>query len=129
VKAFDIFIESAFLQRRRYGLSKPFVNIIIRLHKHAAIKVEIGLDDSEFERFNGVQQGSCEGPVLFLFIMQAALETMKWPVPKPEFCIRENGVTMCKRTGRKRGTTKYKHSCSLLESGRHRPPLELLRNF
>ena len=26
--------------------------------------------------------------------MQAAMETMKWPVPKPEFCTRVNGVTM-----------------------------------
>jgi hypothetical protein len=54
-----------------------------------------------------------EGPVLFLFIMQAALETMKWPVPKPEFCTRENGVTMGERTERNRGTTKHEHGCSL----------------
>ena len=34
----------------------------------------------------GVRQGSCEGPVLFLFIMQAAMETLEWPegVSKPE---------------------------------------------
>jgi hypothetical protein len=37
--------------------------------------------------------------------MQAALETMKWPVPKPEFCTLENGVTMGERTEQKRGTT------------------------
>ena len=36
----------------------------------------------------GVRQGSCEGPVLFLFIIQAALETLEWPVSKPEFCTR-----------------------------------------
>jgi hypothetical protein len=45
--------------------------------------------------------------------MQAALETMKWPVPKPEFCTRENRVTMGERTERKRGTIKYEHGCSL----------------
>jgi hypothetical protein len=62
------------------------------------MKVKIGSADSKIESSIGVRQGSCEGPALFLFIMQAALETMKWPVPKPEFFIRENGVTMSERT-------------------------------
>jgi hypothetical protein len=38
---------------------------------------------------------------------------MKWPVPKPEFFIRENGVTMSERTEWKRGIIKHKHGCSL----------------
>jgi hypothetical protein len=38
-----------------------------------------------------VRQGSCEGPILFLFILQAALETMHWPVPKPAFRTRDVG--------------------------------------
>jgi hypothetical protein len=41
--------------------------------------------------------------------MQAALETMKWPVPNPEFCTRENGVPMGERTERKRGTINHEH--------------------
>jgi hypothetical protein len=45
--------------------------------------------------------------------MQVALETMKWPVPKPEFRTRENGVTMGERTERKRGTIKHEPGCSL----------------
>jgi hypothetical protein len=80
---------------RRYlqcydGLPNYFVDIIIRLHKNATFKLKIGSVDSELESSIGVRQGSSEGPVLFLFIMQAALETMKWPVPKPEICTREN---------------------------------------
>jgi hypothetical protein len=62
--------------------------------------MKIGSVDSEFESSIGVRQGSCEGPVLFLIIKQAAIETMKWPVPKPKFCSRENGVTMGERTER-----------------------------
>jgi hypothetical protein len=89
------------------------VNITIRLHKSAKIKVKIGSVDSEIESFIGVRQGSCEGPVLFLFIIQAALETMKWPVTKPEFFTRENGVTMFERTERKRGTIEHENGCSL----------------
>jgi hypothetical protein len=38
---------------------------------------------------------------------------MKWPVPKPEFCTRENGVTMCECPERKPGTIKHEYGCSL----------------
>ena len=31
------------------------------------------------DRSIGVRQGACEGPILLLFIMQAAPETMEWP--------------------------------------------------
>jgi hypothetical protein len=114
VKAFDtVPREALFAVLRRYGLPNHFVNIIIRLHKNAKIKEKIGSVDSEIESSIGVQQGSCAGPVLFLFITQAALETMKWPVPKPEFYTREDGVTMGERTERKRGTIKHEHVCSL----------------
>jgi hypothetical protein len=46
-------------------------------------------------------------------MMQAALETMKWPAPKPEVFTRENGVTEGERTERKRGTIKHEHVYSL----------------
>ena len=36
----------------------------------------------------GVWQGSCEGPISFLFIVQAAMETLTWPVAKPAFRTR-----------------------------------------
>jgi hypothetical protein len=99
VKAFNTVPRDAlFAVLRRYGLPNNFLNIIIRLHKNAKTKVKIGSVNSEIKSSIGVQQGSCEGPVLFLFIMQAALETMKWPVPKPEFGTHENGVTMGERT-------------------------------
>jgi hypothetical protein len=80
---------------------------------NAKVKVKIGSVDSELESSTEVRQGPREGPFLLLFIMQAALETMKWPVPKEEFCIRVNVVTMGERTERKRGTKDYEHSCSL----------------
>jgi len=54
--------------------------------------VKFGEVDSKIDSTIGVRQGSCEGPVLFLFIMQAAMET-EWPdgVSKPEFMNREYG--------------------------------------
>ena len=39
----------------------------------------------------GVRQGSNSGPVLFLYIMQAAMETMEWPVAEPQFCTAKKG--------------------------------------
>jgi hypothetical protein len=45
--------------------------------------------------------------------MQAALETTKWPVPKPEFCSCKNGVTMGERTEQKRGIIKHENGCLL----------------
>ena len=45
--------------------------------------------------------------------MQAAMETMKWPVPKPEFRTRANGVTMGEKSGRKRGATSIDFWLSL----------------
>ena len=56
------------------------MNVVTRLHEKAKIKVKVGEVESELESSIGVRQGSCEGPVLFLFIMQAAMETVMWPV-------------------------------------------------
>ena len=108
VKAFDsVSREALCAVLRRFGLPDHFVNVVIRLHEKAKIKVKVGEVESEMESSIGVRQGSCEGPVLFLFIMQAAMETMKWPVPKPEFCTRANGVTMGEKSERKRGATAF----------------------
>ena len=43
---------------------------------------------------------------LFLFIMQAALETMDWPVDKPQFHTREAGEVTGEKWDRKRGGTE-----------------------
>ena len=84
LKAFDsVPREALFAVLRRLCLTDHFVNIVIRLHENARIKVKVGDVEKELESSIGVHQGSCEGPVFFLFIMQAAMETMKWPVPKP----------------------------------------------
>jgi hypothetical protein len=69
---------------KRKNLPNNLVNIIIRLHKNSRIKVKTGSVDSELESSIRVRQASCEGPVLFLFMIQVALETSTF----------ENGVTM-----------------------------------
>ena len=87
-KAFDSVPRAAlFKVLRRFGLPAHFVNIVIRLHEGAKIKLKIGEAEKDIASTIGVRQGPCEGPVLFLFIMQAAMETLVWPdgVSRPEF--------------------------------------------
>jgi hypothetical protein len=74
VKTFDtVPWEALFAILRCFGLPDHFVNIMIRLHEHALINVAISDDDSEVESSIDVRQGSCEGPISFLFIVQAAM--------------------------------------------------------
>ena len=63
----------------------------------------------------GVRQGPCEGPVLFLFVMQAAIKTLQWPdgVARPEFKTRKSGVTMGENLNRKRDATLFELWASL----------------
>ena len=91
------------------------------------MKVEIGEVDSEIDSTIGVRQGSCEDPVLFLFIMQAAMETLEWPegVSKPELMTREYGKTTGERASRVRDacsfelwTSLFADDCALLFQSR-----------
>ena len=61
----------------------------------------------------GVRQGSCEGPALFLFIMQAAIETAEWPVEKPHFCTAEIGPITGAKTNRKKEIIDFDFWASL----------------
>ena len=77
VKAFDtVSREALFAVLRKFGMPDHFICIVMRLHTGAVMKFKIGEIDSTVPSEIGVRQGSCEGPTLFLFIMQAALETM-----------------------------------------------------
>ena len=69
VKAFDSVPRAAlFAILRRFGLPDHFINLAIRLHNDAKIKVKIGQIDYIIDSSIGVRQGSCEGPVLFLLL-------------------------------------------------------------
>jgi hypothetical protein len=104
VKAFDsVQREALWLVLRKFGFPDHFINILIRLHKGAIMKFKVGETDTDVSSNIGVRQGACEGPSLFLFIMQAALETMVWPVPKPQFCTREAGEVTGEKWDRVRG--------------------------
>jgi hypothetical protein len=108
VKAFDtVSREALFTVLRKFGMPDHFINLLVRLHTGVTIKLKLGDNDVEIPSKIGVRQGSCEGPVLFLFIMQAALETMEWPVAKPTFCTKEFGPITGANTQRKRNVTNF----------------------
>ncbi len=74
MKAFDTVNRTAlWLILRKFGLPEHFINIVIRLHTGANMKFKVGKTDTNVPSNIGVRQGACEGPALFLFIMQAAL--------------------------------------------------------
>jgi hypothetical protein len=128
VKAFDsVPRETLFAVLRRFGLPDHFVKVLIRLHYGAKVKIKIGEVDSEIKSTIGVRQGSCEGPILFLFIMQAAMETLEWPdgISKPQFMTRENGLTSGEKPTRVRDalpfelwTSLFADDCALLFNSR-----------
>jgi exonuclease III len=116
IKAFDsVPHDAVFEVLRRFGMPDHFINLVIRLHAQAKVLVEIDGEDSEVAVTIGVRQGSCEGPVLFLFIMQAAMETFEWPegMIKPEYRTREDGKTMGECSSRKRGASSFHFWASL----------------
>ena len=115
VKAFDSVPRAAlFKVLRRYGIPDHFINILIRLHADAVVSYKLGKEEIEVKNKIGVRQGACEGPVLLIFIMAAAMETMEWPVPKPVFCTStENHRLHGERADRKRGARPFELFASL----------------
>ena len=107
MKAFGTANREALLEvlLRRFGIPDHFVIIMVRLHENAMIKAQFGEEDTEVDSSIGVRQGSCEGPVLFLFIMQAA----------PTFQNRADGVTTGERPMRKRGVASIELFASLFK--------------
>jgi hypothetical protein len=88
VEAFDtVPREALFTVLLWFGLPDHFVKVLMRLRFGAKVKVKICEWGLEVDSTTGVRQGSCEGPVLLLFIMQVAMETLQWPggVARPEF--------------------------------------------
>ena len=68
-------------------------------------------DQSNVDVTIGVRQGSCEGPVLFLFMMLAAMETLTWSpsITKPVFaCELQKRLPAAKRSHRK-SLVKYRN--------------------
>ena len=79
VKAFDTVSQKALWEvLKKFGMPDHFVSMLVRPRAGAVINVKIGEEDTAVDSSIGVRQGACEGPILFLLLMQAALETVEW---------------------------------------------------
>ena len=77
--------------------------------------VKIGEEYTAVGSSIGVRQGARESPVLFLFIMQAVLETVEWLMTRPTYRARADGVTAgsWERPNRKCGVASLELLASL----------------
>ena len=113
IKAFDTVIRAAtFAVLRKFGMPDHFINLLIRLHTNATMDFMVGDIDTAVPSDIGVRQGSIEGPILFLFFFQAAIETAKWPVAKPIFYTRKNGMVSGENWKRKREDDNWRNITS-----------------
>ena len=77
VKAFDSVDRGGMVEvLRKFGVPDHLCALITRLHTGCSVKVKVGETDIEFDSTNGVKQGDTLAPVLFLFVIQAAAETL-----------------------------------------------------
>ena len=119
IKAFDSVPRAALWKvLLKFGFPRHFVRVMMRLHTDAVMKFKINdqAEDADVASNIGVRQGSNSGPVLFLFIMQAAMETMTWPVAEPQFCTAKEGEPARlhgERSTRKRGARCFQLPPSL----------------
>lgn len=98
VKAFDTIERSGMYKiLKTFGLPARLLDIIERMHKDTLVKfVYKGKSDS-FESASGVKQGDPLAPVLFLFVMQFAMESLErdpeWQLlRKAQFATRYDGT-------------------------------------
>jgi hypothetical protein len=61
----------------RYGLPPVLVQNIAKLYKNCAVRIKVGKDFAEVDYTAGVHQGDNMSPVLFLFVIQAFLDTLR----------------------------------------------------
>jgi len=87
VKAFDTIQHELLYQiLAKYGLPNELIKVIKKMYSNCKVKLSIGKADKEIDYETGVQQGDNMAPTLFLFMMQAIMETLQLPtVSKAKF--------------------------------------------
>jgi len=96
IKAFDtVSRECMFLVLAKYGVPEKLITIIKALYTGTTVKFEAKGEVRKFGSTVGVKQGDPLASTLFLFVMQAAMETLtedeNWP-KQLKFLTRKDGV-------------------------------------
>ena len=94
---------------QKMGVGTKLLDAIRRLHDGATMEFDIGGAKGSTPSRLGVRQGSSEGPLLFLLIMQAALESIKWPanITPPTFLTGAEGKVTGEKFNREEGATPF----------------------
>ena len=78
VKAFDTMNQDMLMKiLAQFGLPEHLINIIRNIYKLVRIKFKSGKQIHKFLNLVGIKQGNILAPVLFLFAMQAALQSLE----------------------------------------------------
>jgi len=89
VKAFDTVNHSLLINiLSKYGILRTICRTIAKLHENCKVQLKTGKSTCEIEYQTGMQQGNNMVPILFLYIMQAAIESLHTQLTcnKLEFC-------------------------------------------
>ena len=91
IKAFPSVSRTALpLILAKFGAPPRLVRIIKRLHTDVVAKFKVGDEEVEIENTSGTKQGDPLAAILFLFVIQACLETMD--IPKLQFFTATDSV-------------------------------------
>ena len=107
MKAFDSVNREMLWQiLAKYGIPVPLVDVIEKMYADIEVTTSVGKAKTTFPSTSGVKQGDNLAPLLFLFVVQAATETMEknWSFEKPDLSVTPKNL-MNHRDSAKRGHT------------------------
>jgi hypothetical protein len=72
---------------KKYGIPDSLITIIEKMYKDSIVSFKIGMESRDIKYGIGVKQGDNMAPVLFIYLMNAFVETLasKWNFDKLEF--------------------------------------------
>jgi len=99
VKAFDTVNHSLLIKvLSKYGIPPTMCRTIAKLYKNGVVQLKTGKSMCEIDYKTGMQQGNNMVPILFLYIMQAVIESlhMKLTCDKVDFhCFPNQKSSTC----------------------------------
>ena len=86
VKAFDTVNHHLLCQiLSKYGIPPAAVQIVQKLYRDCSVKIKVGSKFTEVDYTTGVHQGDNMSPVLFLFVIQAFVDTLNLNIQPTQF--------------------------------------------